>query len=439
MPEIPFNVVSCSWPRRIDHADGCWRSEPEWNAPAMPVPPQATWQTLHGEPCWTFDWRELCRRGLTPWVPQLAGEMRGFHIVCQLEITRSGTLVFWDDDGSIIRRHGEIVHYDPSAHALTRHELPVSAGDQLEVAQWQLNGEWLWGGRMAGEDGLGGTEETLRPFREAVEQRLHAPTGPPLKLYSNAATPIRTVVALYSMVLNGYVPARILLFGEHQWSEETRRLITSLLPFAEIVDTEQVAGCIRGYGGPELVQRAYRYWWVMKTLVSLLCPPEEFCLMDDDVFILDHTHDALAAFQEHDLVFAPDTDHSDEYGATWEPVLERRDPLPTGRFNAGLYWLRNRHDPHMVADYALQIDPDRKSEYAWEQGLIARLCADGSSLELPTQRYFYPLFDGLPGGLLGYDYASNPCGFSSVHFGGLREKPSDAVALLLAPEILGRG
>ena len=64
--------------------------------------------------------------------------------------------------------------------------------------------------------------------------------------------------------------------------------------------------------------------------------------------------------------------------------------------------------------------------------------ADDSVRELPAVRYFYPYFDGLPGGLLNYDYALNPCGFVSIHFGGLAEKPSDQAALILAPEILER-
>jgi hypothetical protein len=72
----------------------------------------------------------------------------------------------------------------------------------------------------------------------------------------------------------------------------------------------------------------------------------------------------------------------------------------------------------------------------WEQGFFAALFAGDPTLELPTQRYFYPLFDGLPGGIMDYDYASNPCGFASVHFGGLVEKPGDTAALALAAEIL---
>jgi hypothetical protein len=74
----------------------------------------------------------------------------------------------------------------------------------------------------------------------------------------------------------------------------------------------------------------------------------------------------------------------------------------------------------------------------WEQGLIAVLFADVPTRQLPTARYFYPVWDGMPGGFLEYDYARNPCGFASVHFGGVRPKPGDRAALALATDVLGR-
>jgi hypothetical protein len=57
---------------------------------------------------------------------------------------------------------------------------------------------------------------------------------------------------------------------------------------------------------------------------------------------------------------------------------------------------------------------------------------------LPTQRYFVPFFDGLPGGLQGYDWRTNPCEFACVHFGGPAPKPGDLEAGSLFHEILGR-
>ena len=76
--------------------------------------------------------------------------------------------------------------------------------------------------------------------------------------------------------------------------------------------------------------------------------------------------------------------------------------------------------------------------WAWEQGLFASLYARGTVRQLAPQRYLSPLWEGLPGGVLGYDYRNNPCGFAAIHFAGLRNKPSSAAAACLAPQILER-
>ena len=183
---------------------------------------------------------------------------------------------------------------------------------------------------------------------------------------------------------------------------------------------------------------AREYWFVMKTCIALLMPPDACCLMDDDVFILDDVGDALGAFEQCDLVFMPDIDHSEGYVRAWGGILQQRGPLRTGKFNAGLYWIQQVHDPSRVAAYAFSSPADDNTWAPdWEQGLIAMLYEHKTTYQLPSQRYFMPLYDGLPAGMRGYDYAGNPCGFASIHFGAV-EKPSDAVALQLAPELLGR-
>ena len=438
--QIPFDIISCSWPRPVEQLDGHWASEPEWDAPLMPVPPQPHWERIHDEWCWTINWRDLFRGGLKWGGASTGGEMRGFHVVFRLRIKGNGKLVFWDDDGCVIRRNGEVIHCDRSAHMLTRKEIAVSVGDLLEVAQWQLNGEWQWGAWLTQRENNTATApaELLLPYRDSVQQRLRHPDGPPLKMYSHGRTPVRAVVSLYSMILNGYVPSKVFIFGEDQWTGQARELFASMLPFAEIIPAGQVIKYIQSIGGPRLAQMARRYWYVMKTFISLLYPPEECCSIDDDVFILDRVDDALAAFQRCDLVFAQDTDHGRAYLATWSRVYGRLQAMHTGRFNAGLYWIRNSNDPRIIANLALQSRPGATVSYVWEQGFIATLYTHKNTCPLPTQRYFYPLFDGLPGGMLGYDYALNPCGFASVHFGGLAEKPSDDVAIHLAPDILSR-
>jgi hypothetical protein len=183
---------------------------------------------------------------------------------------------------------------------------------------------------------------------------------------------------------------------------------------------------------------AERYWFVFKACVGLLCSPYEFGLIDDDVFVLDRVDDALSAFRACELVFTPDTDHTAEYIETWSWLNGRSGSRALGTFNAGLYWMRVPFNPREIASPMLRVVPHHVRPWVWEQGLIATLFATRNVYELPSQRYFYPLFDGLPGGMLGYDYERNPCGFASIHFGGLTDKPSDAVALSFAPGILGR-
>jgi len=54
-------------------------------------------------------------------------------------------------------------------------------------------------------------------------------------------------------------------------------------------------------------------WWVMKTCAAFFSDPREFCMMDDDVFVLDSVVVALGAFATADLVCQADLDHGDAY------------------------------------------------------------------------------------------------------------------------------
>jgi hypothetical protein len=56
--------------------------------------------------------------------------------------------------------------------------------------------------------------------------------------------------------------------------------------------------------------------------------------------------------------------------------------------------------------------------WVWEQGLINVLYTNGPVWPLPSERYPAPKLDGLPGGMHGYGYGRNPCGFAAVHFAG---------------------
>lgn len=435
MPEHPFDVISCSWPRAVEASGLRWVSAPEWDAPPMPSVPQPRPQIINGEECWTINWREFFKGDVRSSCE--GGEMRGFHVVFRVRVNGGGRLFFWDDDGSFIRRDGELIHADPEAHAAARHDVEVRAGDVLEVAQWQLDGDWLWGARLSPADTFDETLRLLTPFLERVQRRLRDPDGPTLKMYFSGRTPARTVLGIYSLILNGYSPSRVIVYGEDQWPGRSRRLFEALLPFAEVVPAARVSERIVDLGGEELSRMA-RHWFVMKACVYLFFEPNEFCFMDDDMFVLAPLREALGRFEDYDLVYQPDADHGEGYLKLWRWLYAGEASLPTGRINTGLFLLRHKEDPRRLAAEMLRVTPENRMPWHWEQGYIACRFGAGKSFELPSQRYFYPIFDGLPGGIMGYDYARNPCGFVSLHFGGLANKPTDEAALVLAPSILGR-
>jgi len=404
----------------------------------MPFQPVPTCRNIQDELCWTINWRDVFAAGLKFWSPRPSGEMRGFHVVFRLRMRSTGTLVFWDDDGCLIRRRSRLIHEDRSSHALSRSEIQVYAGDRLEIAQWQYKEEWIWAGRLAAAGGEPFQDgDSLLRYLGAVTHRLRHADGPPLKMYFAGDSPIRTVLSLYSIVLNGYTPSDVFIFGDYQWPPISRRIFETLLPFAHFARTAQVLERIEGCGGLQLVDLALRHWFVMKICVALLYPPYEFCFVDDDVLILRRMEEALAAFQSYNLVFAPDADYSADYLAIWESNGASKKVLPTGTINTGLYCLRHVREPCRLAAKIMRNPPKGTPGWQWEQGFMACHFADESVCVLPGSRYFYPYFDGLPGGLLNYDYALNPCDFVSIHFGGLAEKLSDTAAIMLAPEILG--
>jgi hypothetical protein len=438
MSESDFDILSCSWPRPVQVFEAGWASEPDWLAPLMPAQPVFRTQTIDGVQCRAVNWREMFEAGLKFWEPRSSGEMRGFHIVFKIRINKSGTLSFWSDDGCVIRRGLEIIHSDHAAHTLTRSQIQVEAGERLEIAQWQHGGDWIWAARVDQPENAGDMSTSLLRYLGKAQSRLRDPNGPPLKMYFSGQSPIRSALAVYSMLLNGYAPSEVLIFGEYQWSDESRRCLAALLPFARIVPTAEVLRHIESAGQPRLMTMARDHWFVMKLCVGLLCPPDEFCFMDDDVFILDPIDEALRAFEKRDLVYAPDADYAETYMSAWRCLGDHYAAIQTGAINTGLYCLRNSHDRRSIAENLMRVRVEALPGWMWEQGFMACEFAGDSSYQLPSQRYFYPYFDGLPGGLPNYDYASNPCGFVSIHFGGLAEKPSDALSLALAPEILGR-
>jgi hypothetical protein len=443
-------LQSVSWPMPVASANGRWLSDPVWDAPPMSTLPR--WQFRFHDPSslecfawrarasqYTLDWADLFRFDLNRSGQPSAGEMRGFHLVFRLRVQRGGTMAFFDTDGCIIRRNHEIVHEDREAHPLRNHELPVEYGDHLEVAQWQSGGPWTWGarweaGRAAPDDML---VSLLAPYGRRVEDALARPNGPPLKIYTNGTDPVRCALGIYSMALNGYRPAGIQVFGEHQWNQSSRRVLTTLLPFADIVDTGRVERTLDALN-PCLVPLARSSWGAMKICIGLFVPPYEYCFLDDDIFVLDRIDDALRLHEDHTLVYAVDMDRGRRHRAIWCPEDAERPLL--GEVSTGFYLIRNNTDLKRQSDRLLKTRPGEGGHPAWmwEQGFFAWEFGETKTAMLPTQRYFCPVFDGLPGGLLGYDWSRNPCGFTFVHFGGPKPKPGDDHAGGLVHEILGR-
>jgi hypothetical protein len=268
-----------------------------------------------------------------------------------------------------------------------------------------------------------------------VQDALTKPNGPTLKVYTGGVEPVRGALAIYSMVLNGYRPAAIQVFGEYQWTPRARHVFSTLLPCADLVDTAYVERTLDAIN-PALVPLARSSWGVMKICVGLFVPPYEYCLLDDDFFVLDRIDDALRLHREHAFVYVADADWGVSYRKIWCPT-DPEAPL-LGKVNTGLYLMRNTTDLVRQSERLLGTPRNGFPIWAWEQGFFAWEFGRHRTAMLSTQRYFYPYFDGLPGGLFGYDWARNPCGFVAVHFGGPKPKPVDDHAGGLVHAILGR-
>jgi hypothetical protein len=354
-------------------------------------------------------------------------------------VQTSGRLVFLDTDGCIIRRNGEIVHEDRERHPTQRHELSVRIGDRLEVAQWQSGGRWIWGARWEPvkftlDDLLLGAE----PHRRRVEEALTRPNGPVLKVFTNAADPVRCVLSIYSLVLNGYRPAGIQVFGDYQWNARSTRVMRTLLPFADIVSLSRVERALDAVN-PGLTPLVRQLWGAMKACIGLFFPPYAYCYLDDDVFVLDRMDDALQLWERHTIVYASDNEQTFRYSTLRYPTRsdQPEQPVPWN-LSTGFYLLRNDGDLAAQSQRLVNTPVDDHHSWFWEQGFFAWEFAGSSAAVLPAPRYFVPRFDGLPGGLHGYDWYGNPCDFACVHFGALVWKPGDEEAGILFHDILGR-
>ncbi len=429
----PCTLTQWTWPRPIAGEGTVPAAAIDWDVEPATLPCTFRWMHLRGEWCWGIDWRQHFSSDLKFWNTWRSGGMTGFYVVFHVTVEHTSQFEFWASGGGVVLRNGHVVCTHGVDPHLTRVSLNVAAGDRLTVAQWSLGGEWLWAAvphrQLAGLSGL--TSHLAR-----VCDRLRTPTGPALKTFVSGKSPLQSALAIYSMVLNGYAPSQVFVYGEHQWAPDARDLLEQLLPFAVVVPTRDLEWRLENVAGRRLLAHAHSHWGVMKTCATLLTEPSDYCLMDDDIFVLDTCDDALEAWSAADLVFSQDADYSNAYLELWGTTFDLASPIPTGRLNTGLYWCRGVWTADALAARVMQLPVEGHIPWIWEQGFMAAAYARSTVQPLSRQRYFYPYHDGLPGGVFEYPYSSNPCGFASIHFGGLREKPRDAIASLLADAVL---
>ncbi len=422
--DLPFDLLHCSWPFP-------WTPDsntPLWAAQPTHLRPAPDWCQFGGHDYWTLDWGELFRGG-----DRYLGTMPGFGVIFQVRIQTAGQFAFTSGGHCEIRRGPEELY---RGLPLPDAAVAVAPGDILQIAVAHGPDDWRFGGRIE-PTGKAGTDLANVYLPRVLERLLH-PDGPPLKVFTDARNPMRTVISIYSMILNGYSPKHVYIYGSYQWKPFVNTLLGKFLPFATPVLFSGIEEQVTRFAPGILTETAKDHWYLMKSCVSLLCEPSVFCMMDDDLFILDSVATPQALAGERDFVFVPERDNSLLYGSIWGSEFDHPSLAATGRVNTALYWLNMQKDRKEVADRMVRGLGKLENKWAWEQGFYAHLFAGDKLHELPAASYWYPFFCGLPGGMAGYDYANNPCGFTMVHFGGDVEKPSDATALQLMPQILGR-
>ncbi len=436
--EFWLRLLSVSWPRPAEIHNGRWVGTPKWDAPIMPSLPAWRFHVLDGVDCDALDWTDFFRSDLQMNGGPGAAQMRGFYVVFHIRVQQTGRLMFFDTDGCIIRRNGEIVHEDRERHPVRQHEIKVRIGDRLEIAQWQSGGLWIWGARCeALQCTVNELLQDLELYWPHIGQALARPEGPALKVFTNGVDPVRCALSIYSLALNGYRPAGIQVFGDYQWSARSTRILQKLLPFADIVSLSRVERTLDALN-PGLMPLARRVWGAMKICIGLFFPPREYCFLDDDIFVVGRMDDAFQLWDRHDFVHAPDNMTTFRYSPVRYPKRPGS-PEPAPRnLSTGIYLLKNHGDLGAQSERLLNTPIDDHHSWFWEQGFFSWEFAYGSTAALPDQRYFVPRFDGLPGGLYGYDWRRNPCDFACVHFGASNWKPGDEDAGILFHEIAGR-
>src|ERR1044071_5970833 len=147
-------------------------------------------------------------------------------------------------------------------------------------------------------------------------------------------------------------------------------MLTALLWFADIVDNARVERALEELN-PALGPLARSTWAAMKICVGLFVPPYQYCLVDDDIFVLDRIDDALRWHEEHALVYAADIDYSRRYRNIW--CADDPDRPLLGTINTGFYLIRSSVDRRSQSErlLATPLPLERHPAWMWEQGFFA--------------------------------------------------------------------
>lgn len=439
MSTPPFSIINCSWPRAAQFEAVEQLSASSWNLPRMGDAPRPILGAVGTDICWKVDWNHFFNAQLQHSTKsnRKGGEMRHFYLVFTIKIKATGHLKIWTSGTCFIRRVDRMSQIESLKCRPNYSYFFAQKDEKLEIVQCQMEGDWFWA--IAIQENISDNEnKILSHLAKRARERLNTPNGPVLKLFTDGQNPIRVLISLFSLIINGYAPKAIYLFGEHQWPNRMWAVCRRFCPFVKIIRSSRVLSYVSHLGSSTLLERARQNWFVMKTCANILYPPNAYCAMDDDVIVLDDLSEALVLFEDNKLVYTQDKDLSKEYLNTWRSAFRTQFTLSTGRFNAGLYWAQNPRDKRRIVKLASSVMPTIDEPHYWEQGIIAMIYRNRTTVDLDSCRYLFARIDGLPGGLLGYDYRNNPCGFKSIHFSGLLSKPSDVDALYIATRLLYR-
>lgn len=418
----PYDLLSCSAPIAASGDGVIWSSAPVWDAPQITPVVQPVWNADAEIPSYTTDINRLVDHASPRPSGGISSPWLNHHVIMRIRLRRTGDLVLRTSSACVIRHAGRVVAEQRRSHALAADPIVLNLvdGDVLDIALWCGKDGWSLAVDAAP---ISPDIPSLDVYLPAVLRRLESPDGPPLVLTTDGLMPNRLALAVYSLILNGFAPSAVEIYGEHRWPELQRQRINELLPFARIVPTTQFRQRVRDSAGPTL-DRPLDEDVVFDTAVLLLGGGPEACCITDDLVVLEPLTGALKQFRGADLVGCTTTTPADLQ--PWIDLLDFDEPSAAAHLAFDLFFRRATADP---ADLLLDLvsltpyeaqeaanDPARMDISTWQRSAIAFCFSDAAIASLPTGTLPDPA-DTPPGGPFGYDLTTNPDRRIALRFG----------------------